>query len=366
MSQKTYAYVTKVGKYRTCIAIVHNGKRKRFYNGKSLGLDIQPSKESNKILERSQWNKLAIAFENALTEGWNPFAEDYQHTQEITLLDGLKKGYTLKTKSVSYRWLKEMTYTLDKCETFLRSRNLHSVNLKTLDHKLSRQIIEGISTTNRSFINHKRALSSLISFAAVELGISNPFAKVKNPKTVAALHKPIKNVKAVLNELHLFDKRLHLCCLLSFGCLLRPHREVRCLTWSEVSQDFSQISLSGSRNKGKRNRIVPVAPYIRPFLAHFTTLDALAHTNVFTGTKDPYSEDFFKGLWTKYKKHSKLLEKDQTLYSFRHTGAIQVYEKTGSLTKLQQVMGHSTLQVSLTYLRGLQVRQLDPNDMPML
>ena len=72
------------------------------------------------------------------------------------------------------------------------------------------------------------------------------------------------------------------------------------------------------------------------------------------------------GQWTRYKKKSKLIEKDQTLYSFRHTGAIQVYEKTGSLTKLQQVMGHSSLQVSLTYLRGLEVKQLDIDDMPML
>ena len=35
-----------------------------------------------------------------------------------------------------------------------------------------------------------------------------------------------------------------------------------------------------------------------------------------------------------------------------------------ALVKLQQVMGHSSLQVSLTYLRGLEVRQLDQNDMP--
>ena len=40
--------------------------------------------------------------------------------------------------------------------------------------------------------------------------------------------------------------------------------------------------------------------------------------------------------------------------------------KTGSLTKLQQVMGHSSLQVSLTYLRGLEVKQLDAEDMPTL
>ena len=38
----------------------------------------------------------------------------------------------------------------------------------------------------------------------------------------------------------------------------------------------------------------------------------------------------------------------------------------GSLTKLQQVMGHSSLQVSLTYLRGLEVKQLDAEDMPII
>ena len=86
---------------------------------------------------------------------------------------------------------------------------------------------------------------------------------------------------------------------------------------------------------------------------------------MFTGKKEPYNPDYFKTLWTRYKRKSNLIEKDQTLYSFRHTGAIQVYEKTGSLTKLQQVMGHSSLQVSLTYLRGLEVRQLDVEDMPV-
>ena len=61
-----------------------------------------------------------------------------------------------------------------------------------------------------------------------------------------------------------------------------------------------------------------------------------------------------------------LLERDQTLYSFRHTGAIKVFEKTGSLLKLQQVMGHSDMKVSLTYLRGLEVKQLDVEDLPVL
>ena len=43
-----------------------------------------------------------------------------------------------------------------------------------------------------------------------------------------------------------------------------------------------------------------------------------------------------------------------------------MFEKSGLLTKLQQVMGHSSLHVSLTYLRGLDVKQLDVADMPSL
>ena len=53
-----------------------------------------------------------------------------------------------------------------------------------------------------------------------------------------------------------------------------------------------------------------------------------------------------------------------TLYSFRHSGAIEIYKRTGSLSKLQTAMGHSSLNVSLTYLRGLEIAELKEEDMP--
>ena len=180
------------------------------------------------------------------------------------------------------------------------------------------------------------------------------------------LHKPFKDVEAVLGEISLFDARLHLCCLLAFGCLLRPHREIRLLTWGDFSDDLSYVSLGGNRNKGKKNRIVPVGAFIRPYLRAFKRVSCSDEVNVFSGREKAYNRDYFKTLWGRFKKQSTLLEKDQTLYSFRHSGAIQVYEKTGSLSKLQQVMGHSSLQVSLTYLRGLEVKQLEVKDMPTI
>jgi len=61
-----------------------------------------------------------------------------------------------------------------------------------------------------------------------------------------------------------------------------------------------------------------------------------------------------------------LPEQDQTIYSFRHSGAIETYKRTGSLSKLQKAMGHSSLTVSLTYLRGLEVSELEESDMPVM
>jgi|TARA_B110000858_G_scaffold92235_1_gene106514 hypothetical protein len=34
--------------------------------------------------------------------------------------------------------------------------------------------------------------------------------------------------------------------------------------------------------------------------------------------------------------------------------------------KLQKAMGHSSLAISLTYLRGLEVSELEESDMPMV
>ena len=40
--------------------------------------------------------------------------------------------------------------------------------------------------------------------------------------------------------------------------------------------------------------------------------------------------------------------------------------RIGSVTKLQMVMGHSSINVSLTYLRGLEIPELKEEDMPMI
>lgn len=42
------------------------------------------------------------------------------------------------------------------------------------------------------------------------------------------------------------------------------------------------------------------------------------------------------------------------------------FKRTVSITKLQKAMGHSSINVSLTYLRGLEVPDLKEEDMPVI
>ena len=158
-----------------------------------------------------------------------------------------------------------------------------------------------------------------------------------------------------------YNYNLYVCCLLTYGCLLRPHHEIRLLRWRDFSEDLSHINLSGERVKSKRNRIVPVAPYIRDVLQK----RELDH-NIFTGTTKPFNKSYFSLLWRRFKKLNHGIESNMTIYSFRHTGALEIFKRTGSITKLQKAMGHSSIKISLTYLRGLEVPELNEEDMPKI
>ena len=88
--------------------------------------------------------------------------------------------------------------------------------------------------------------------------------------------------------------------------------------------------------------------------------------NIFTSSNHSPNPDYFKTLWSHFKRVSLLLEKEQTLYSFRCTGTIEIYKRTGSIEKLKSAMGHPLVLVSLTYLKSLDIAELKEEDMPMI
>ena len=329
------------------INIYYAKRRYRFRTGKSIGLKLTSIKNPE---------LLKSAFELKLLEGWKPIKKKKADIElKPTVVNVLNKGIEHKiAKGCSDRYIKDAKRIVNLWIRFEYANDLRNIRIDKLNSNHLKKFLIRPNWGPKT----QRTIKSTLSPLLCKTELIN---QVKLHKPLSKLNKPIENISALLEEVKKYNNKLYLCCLLTYGCLLRPHREIRELTWGDFTNDLSYIKLSGDRNKSGRNRIVPVPSYIREIL-----IKGESNNNIFTNSIKPPNPYYFKTLWSRFKRVSRLIELDQTLYSFRHSGAIEIFKRTGSITKLQKAMGHSSINVSLTYLRGLEIPELNEEDMPMI
>tara|TARA_B100000575_G_scaffold263907_1_gene239370 strand:+ start:469 stop:1392 length:924 start_codon:yes stop_codon:yes gene_type:complete len=287
------------------INLFYANRRYRFWTGKVIGL---------KLTSNDNPELLKAAFELKLIEGWRPIQKPKEEVELIpTVVDILNKGIKDKiSQGCSERYIKDARRVITLWKRFERDNNIRNIEIDKLSEiHLSKFIIRPSwgPKTQRTI---KSTLSPILCIPKLT-------SAIKLHKSLSKLNKPINNISDVINEIKQYNRNLYLCCLLTYGCLLRPHREIRELTWGDFTSELSYIKLSGGRNKSGRNRIVPVPSYIREIL-----VKGESSNNIFTNSIKPHNPDYFKTLWSRFKRVSKLIEQDQTLYSFRHSGAIYI------------------------------------------
>ena len=323
-----------------------NNKRYRMFSGSKFGSSLSPNSYPAK-LRRSKCELLAKEVYEYLVRNEYSFSK---RVDSIGLFNSLMSAKLSEPLSSSYR------NTLSELVTRLRNELIRSgeISVSFLDRIVLRH------SNNTSFNTTRRHLNVLVNYLR-DNGFPIDKSKLKARKQEEVLHKPIENVGSMLELVKSFNKNLYICCLLTYGCLLRPHKEIRLLTWGDFSDDLSYIRLSGDRVKSKRNRVVPVPLYVRSEL-----VIGPSNHNIFSGGEKAYNNSYFSLVWRRFKRSFPDIDSSVTLYSFRHSGAIEIFKRTGSITTLQKAMGHSSLNVSLTYLRGLEVAELKEEDMPMV
>ncbi len=344
----TYPIVCQKKDGRYFIDFYINSKRYRLLSGSKIGLDLKPNNYPIN-LRRKQTELLAKLTYDYLIRNNYSFKEVKQQSK-LERFDYLIDRKLSESLSVKYK--KDLKTYSQVLRNELVKRN--EIPIEFIDNFL-------LSYSNNTSFNTVRRHLNVLTNYLNEQGFEISTSKLKSKRQNEKLHKPIGDLNSLLCLIKKFNYNLYLCCLLTYGCLLRPHREIRLLKWKDFSDDLSTISISGDRVKSKRNRIVPVPKYIRETLVKKGLED-----NIFSGTSTPYNNDYFKTVFRRFKRTFPSVEQGVTIYSFRHSGAIEIFKRTGSLTKLQKAMGHSSLNVSLTYLRGLEVAELKEEDMPMV
>ena len=316
------------------------------FSGNKIGSSLSPNSYPLR-LRKSKTELLAKEVYNYLVRN------DYSFDKPMNSLERFDQ---LMSAKLSEPLSKTYRKALNDLASKLRQRLVKSedINTEYIDSLILKY------TNNTSYNTTRRHLNVLINYL-YDNGFKIQKSSLRSRRQIETLHKPITDVVSLLELVKLFNYNLYVCCLLTYGCLLRPHKEIRMLKWSDFSEDLSFIRLSGYRVKSKRNRVVPVPLYVRKEL-----VKGQYDSNIFSHCKKAYNDSYFSGLWKRFKRHNKNIETGITLYSFRHTGAIEIYKRTGSLHKLQKAMGHSTINVSITYLRGLEIPELEDSDMPRI
>lgn len=362
---------------RAYIKTYIDGKRFRLYNGFQIGVSCSPNR-SKTLKERSKaLQHLCFQFKKKLEKGWTPDAKQNNHAvRQVVHETGSAIEEILReidTSDLSSLYQRDIRNLGLHFISFLKNTGLYNSPITSITSHYIENYLSEFKISATYYMNKRRTLGAIFSrILGKGLITINPVLKTSKLKEKCLLHEPYtkEQIGTILGVLKEQNPNLYLCALLMYGCLLRPHQEIRLLNRGDFDKDWLKISLSGRSNKSGRIRVVQVPEYVRTVLFE-QNKQLLSNTdNLFTGTDNTLNESYFNTAWGRIK--SDLLQKkkigqNQTLYSFRHTAAINLYMKTRDLFKVQQVMGHSSMTVTITYMRSLgQINSLSIDDIPDL
>jgi integrase len=357
---------TKELDHRSYVLFYFNGERYREYNGKRINLKIAPNRAKS-LKEKSRLlNTLLFEVKTKLKEGWNPLIVPEivkpikQVTPEISVEKIFKEIEADKLNSnLSKRYKNDLTIVCNQFLSFLTPDEKASPPNELSNDRIE-TFLKKYNKSNTYYMFQRRMLGVFFSeIKKKKLTESNLILETGKVKQTATLHQ-IYTPEQILEILKFLKKHhfnLYVCCLLTYGCLLRPHQEVRLLKKRHFNADYSTVSLSGSENKGKKVRVVGVPQYIRNEVQ--SLLDGIKNpeANIFSLIEAPFNDYYFSCAWKRMKddmvEDGIYFKPLQTMYSFRHSAAVNIYERTKDLNALQQLLGHSTMVVTLKYLRGL-------------
>ncbi len=348
---------------RSFIFYYVNGKRYKEYCGKKFGLDVYPNSIKSYNERLKALRQLAYEVTKILENGWDP------KIVTVRKADVVKPSLTLNTALKSV-----LAEKLDSNLSKVYKRDLNQVCKSILDYLgddfINKDITKIKEIDIESFLNQykssgtyymsKRKTTNVFFSELVrkKLLAENPVKDTRPMKRIPKLHQVYEKeqLKAVLGFLEKDYPNLHFCCILTYGCFLRPHQEIRLLKKKHVNDEITKIVLSASENKSRRVRTSIIPGFVQEVLKKRLEEMTNPEINLLSEKIFPYNESYINTQWSRAKKRMidlGLLEKGHTIYSFRHTSAVNVYRKTKDLHVLQQLLQHSNMIVTLNYLRGL-------------
>jgi integrase len=351
-------YCPKDTTKRSYIYYRDGAKKVKHYNGKILGVYCYPNQSLDYRERYAKLQYLASLFNEWILKGGQPQKDIEPITTFFTAIEAAKLIIDKSNYSITYK--RDLYSVLKDFRTYLKLNNHLKLDIECVPTNILQDFLNQFQSSGTYYMNKRRNLASIFS-KLVECGYlkSNPVIKTNKKRSLATLHKAYteEQLLSILNIIKGQSPNLYLCVLLMYSSLLRPHQEIRNLKRGDFSEDLTYVFLSGCRNKSGRVRKIPTTGHIRNQLIEMGINSLAPDHNIFSKSLNSPNPSYFSLMWSRTKEKLidlELINKEHTLYSFRHSAAIAIYKKSKDIALLKELLGHSSITVSLIYLRNLE------------
>jgi integrase len=347
-SQPTISGMEK-GRPYVYFSNVISKQKYRYYSGVVFGM------RSARGLSKAELDLYFRTLQQTITlkinEGWNP-DDDKQTGNKVEKENKPLKSYSsslcdyIEKADYSAKHKYALRWYWGELLKFGGALNIDDISTSDIQvHLMNRY-----ATTNTSYNTAKRYYKCIFNLL-VQLGfaMNNPILGIKNKKAVASLNQAFEKEELInlLDYLKVHDRVLYRVALLMYTTFMRPHQEIRLLQAKFIQFDDRLLVLPPRFTKNGKQATIPLQNSV---LEEFKFIKEMHPEDYIFGKVNP---DYFATRWGKKIRKVYPLKPNQTLYSVRHTAAVEMYRKTKDVALIQRMMYHSSMEVTIGYLRSL-------------
>jgi integrase len=328
---------------------IFNNKRFRVFSGVEFGMGTTRGLTPKEIA--LYYRALLNLVTTKLNEGWNPEAAKLKSNNvekenkplkfySFSLCDYIDKAdYSAKHKySLRWYWGELLKFAGDMGVDEIETQNMQV------------HLMHRYPTSNTSYNTAKRYYKCIFNLL-VQLGctMNNPVVGIKNKKAVASINQAFEKTELtdLLAYLKINDRVLYRVAILMYTTFMRPHQEIRRLKVKFFNFSEQLLILPPRFTKNGKQVTIPLQQEVLEEFGFLKCMDA--EDFVFGDV----NSDYFATRWGKKIRNVYPLKPNQTLYSIRHTAAVEMYKRTKDVALIQRMMHHSSMEVTIGYLRSL-------------
>lgn len=346
------------------------GARKRFqFRG-----DINKFKtKKDRIIEA---NSLIEAIKDLLDEGWNPITgnktDDIPENElsGLTLVDTMEKLNKIRRtylRKESIRTYEDISKSFVK---WLKAKGYKHIYPKDFTSSMAVNYLDSVSLRGAgatSYNKHKHMMftyfNNMIGRKVVKKG-NNPFADIKElrrdiGRNIAFSDKERELLTARLCE---FSPRVYLFVQFMFYCALR-RTEILGLKIEDINLERRVIRVLG---KNRRQESVNIPLAFMPVLEELNLSQYPSHYYIFSNERGmgvgEHQRKKADRITDIHREHLRALgiPNTKTIYSWKHTGVVNLYNEIKDPYAVMRHVRHSDLQMTMIYLKSLGLLENEP------